>query len=190
MSDPQPIELPDGIWYQPAVDASAVPALAGAEPVLRQRIPARLSYEYTPGAAPSRFLRALKDKRIIGERCPETGKVYVPPRGMSPVAGKPTEEQVELGHGGVVVGFCVVNIQFTGNVNEVPYVSALIVPDGADISIYGLIQEIPFDQVRTGMRVRSVWVDDDQLDTSFENIKWWAPSGEPDADPATYAEHL
>ena len=49
---------------------------------------------------------------------------------------------------------------------------------------------IPFDQIHSGMRVEAVWVDDDDLATSFENIKWWRPNGEEDADPASYAQHV
>ena len=57
-------------------------------------------------------------------------------------------------------------------------------------TIYGLIQEIPFDQIQAGLRVEAVWVADEELSTSFENIKWWKPSGEPDADPASYADYV
>lgn len=183
--------MPEGLWSQPALDTAAVAGDEGeVEAVRRVRTPARLEYDYTPGTATTRFLRAIAEKRLVGERCPETGKVYIPPRGMSPVAGLPTTEQVELSDHGTVTSFCVVNLQFTGLVQEVPYVSALILPDGADIPIYGLIQEIPFDQIQAGLRVEAVWVADEELSTSFENIKWWKPSGEPDADPASYADYV
>ena len=39
------------------------------------------------------------------------------------------------------------------------------------------------------MRVEAVWKDDDELEASFENIKWWRPTGEPDADYETYREY-
>lgn len=187
--DPRIAPMPTDLWSQPAIDAEAVD-LGDVEPVQRVRTPAKLVYDYTPGKATTRFLRAIEKKTLVGERCPETGKVYVPPRGMSPVAGLPTTEQVELSDHGTITSFCVVNLQFTGLAQEVPYVSALVLPDGADIAIYGLVQEIPFDQVRPGMRVEAVWVDDDQLTTSFENIKWWRPSGEPDAEPSAYADYV
>lgn len=180
MSEPAPIELPEGLWSQPAVDTSALGGLAEAEQVQMVRTPATLRYDYTPGIATTRFLRTIKEKRLVGERCPETGKVYIPPRGVSPVSGLPTTEQVELGLDGTMVSYCVVNLDFTGNAQEIPYVSALILVDGSDIPIYGLVREIPYDEVRVGMRLTSVWVDDDELTTSFENIKWWAPTGEPD----------
>lgn len=183
-------ELPEGLWYQPEVDTSQIPAIAGVEAVRSIRVPARIEYLYTPGRAPTRFLRALAEKRIMGERCPVTGKVYVPPRGVSPVVGLPTEEQVQLGNRGTVTTFCVVGIAFTGQVTETPFVSALVLIDGADITLHGLIQEIPPGEVRSGMRVEAVWVPDDELDTSFENIRWWAPSGEPDVDLDTIREYL
>jgi uncharacterized OB-fold protein len=91
---------------------------------------------------------------------------------------------------GTVTSYCVVNVQFSGGDHDLPYVTALVLPDGSGVPLYGLIQEIPFDQIHSGMRVEAVWVDDDDLATSFENIKWWRPNGEEDADPASYAQHV
>ena len=85
MSEPAPIDLPAGLWSQPAIDTSANDGLDAVEAVQMVRTPAKLDYDYTPGIATTRFLRAIKEKRLVGERCPETGKVYIPPRGVSPV---------------------------------------------------------------------------------------------------------
>lgn len=189
-AEPAPISLPEGLWSQPAIDTSAVPELADVEQVQLVRTPARLEYDYTPGIATTRFLRAIKEKRLVGERCPETGKVYIPPRGVSPVAGLPTTEQVELGLDGTIVSFCIVNLDFTGNAQEIPYVSALILVDGSDIPIYGLVREIPYDEVRPGLRVTSRWVDEAEMTTSFENIKWWAPNGEPDVPTEQLSDYV
>ncbi len=190
MSETAPIDLPEGLWSQPAIDTSAVAELADVEPVQLVRNPAKLVYDYTPGAATTRFLRAIKEKRLVGERCPETNKVYIPPRGVSPVSGLPTSEQVELGLDGTMVSYCVVNLDFTGNAQEIPYVSALILVDGSDIPIYGLVREIPYDQVRVGLRLTSVWVEPDEMTTSFENIKWWAPTGEPDVPTSELTDYV
>ncbi len=169
---------------------SQIPALADVEPVRSIRTPARLDYRFTAGEATSRFLRGLAQRRILGERCSVCGKVYVPPRGPCPTDGVPTREQVELPHTGVVTTFCIVNLQFYGQAMEVPYVSATILLDGADIGLFALVQEIPYDQVRMGMRVEAVWVDDDQLAPTLESIKWFRPTGEPDADYESYREHV
>jgi len=190
MSEPAPIDLPPGLWSQPAVDTSAVAELADVEAVQMVRNPARLDYDYTPGIATTRFLRAIKEKRLVGERCGETGKVYIPPRGVSPVSGLPTTEQVELGLDGTMVSYCVVNLDFTGNAQEIPYVSALILVDGSDIPIYGLVREIPYQDVRVGLRLKSVWVEPEEMTTSLENIRWWAPNGEADLPASELTDHV
>ena len=50
------------------------------EQIQSVRTPIRMEYTYTPGRALSQYLRAMKDKRILGDKCPETGEVSVPPR--------------------------------------------------------------------------------------------------------------
>lgn len=164
------------------VDVVLPESLRGVEPVRRVRIPARLEYRYTPGLASSRFLRGIAQKRILGERCPRCHKVYVPPRGACPTDGVPTTEQVELSHTGTVVSFCVVNVAFYGQEMEIPYVTANIRLDGSDLPIMHLIQECPADEVRIGMRVEAVWVDDADLGPTLESIRWFRPTGERDAD--------
>jgi uncharacterized OB-fold protein len=116
--------------------------------------------------------------------------VYVPPRGACPVDGVPTAEEVELPDTGIVTTFCVVNVPFLGQRIEIPYVSAYILLDGADIGFLHLIQGIPADQVRMGMRVKAVWKPREQWGTTVENITHFEPTGEPDADYETFKDHL
>ena len=160
------------------------------EPVKLLETPARLEYRFTAGLATTRFLRGIAGKRILGQRCSVCGKVYVPPRGSCPVDGVPTTEQVELSHTGVVTTFCVVNLQFYGQEIEVPYVCATVLLDGADIGLFGLIQDIPFDEVRMGMRVEAVWVEDHRLAPTMTSIEFWRPTGEPDAPYESFREHV
>lgn len=154
-------------------------SLRGVEPVRSVRTPAQLDYRFTAGEATSRFLRGISEKRILGERAPG-GRVYVPPRGADPELGRPTTEQVEVAQVGTVTSFCVVNVAFYGSVMEIPYVSALILLDGADLSIMHLIQEVSADQVHIGMRVEAVWRDDADIEPTLESITWFRPNGEPD----------
>ena len=176
MTDTQSPAGPDG---PPPITMPA--SLAGVEAVRSVRTPAQLDYEFTAGDATTRFLTASTEKRIVGQQA-EGGRVYVPPRGADPELGQPTPIDVEVAQVGTVTSFCVVNLQFYGSVMEIPYVSALILLDGADLSIMHLIQEIPADQVRIGMRVEAVWRDDADLEPTLESIKWFRPNGEPD-DP-------
>jgi uncharacterized OB-fold protein len=179
--------LPDGLWTQPA---PSVPVDLGDDPVQRQVVPASMRYDYSPGLATSRFLRGLAEKRIIGERCPVTGDVYVPPRGVSPVSGLRTTDQVEVGPNATITSFCVVHIGFGVNAPPTPFVSALFLPDGAAVSLYGTMGEVSHDQVRIGMRVEPVWVDDADLTTSMENIRYWRPIDEPDVPAEQLKGHM
>lgn len=179
--------MPDGLWAQPQ---PSVPDLGDAEPVQRIRVPASITYDYTPGTAPSAFLRALADKRILGGRCDQDADVYTPPRGVSPVVGRTLTEMVEVGPKATISSFCVVHIGFGENAPPTPFVSALILPDGASVSLYGTVLGVPLDEIRIGMRVQPVWAPDDELATSFENITHWEPIDEPDVDAELLKGHM
>ncbi|MEV0173643.1 OB-fold domain-containing protein [Streptomyces sp. NPDC050803] len=157
---------------------------AFADPVTGIVAPARLDYTYSPGRAQSAYITALADHRNVGERCPSCRKVYVPPRGACPTCGVATSEQVEVGPRGTVTTFCIVNIKAKNLNIEVPYVYAHIAPDGADLALHGRIAEIPYDQVRMGLRVEPVWTDNARYPDHYR------PTGEPDADYDTYRELL
>jgi uncharacterized protein len=162
----------------------------GLEMVRSIRTPARLDYMFTAGRATTRFLTGLAQRQLLGQRCPKCEKVYVPPRGACPTDGVPTEDEVELAHTGTVTSFCVVNVQFYGQAMDLPYVSALILLDGADLPIMHLIQEVPYDEVHMGMRVEAVWVPDDELGPTLESIRYFRPNGEPDASWDSYKANV
>ena len=160
------------------------------EPVMSIRSPVHIKYKYTAGQASSRFLRGIEQGRILGQRCPQCGKVYTPPRGACAACGVPTEEEVELSGKGTVTTFCVVNVPFYGQRIQIPYVSATILLDGADIGLMHLVQEVDAAKVHMGMRVEPVWVDPGERKPSLESIKYFRPTGEPDADFETYREYV
>ncbi|MER7556268.1 OB-fold domain-containing protein [Nocardioides sp. NPDC126508] len=152
--------------------------------------PVSLDYQYAASPEESSFFRGLAEGRILGQRCPKCRKVYVPPRGACPTDGVPTSEEVELSDVGTVTTFCVVNVPFLGQRIKPPYVSAYVLLDGADIALQHLILDIPAEEVRMGMRVKSVWKPRDEWGTSIENISHFAPTDEPDADFDSYKHHL
>ncbi|MER7154894.1 Zn-ribbon domain-containing OB-fold protein [Streptomyces lydicus] len=153
-----------------------------ADPVTGITAPARLDYTYAPGRAQSRYLRALADRRTVGERCPACRKVYVPPRGACPTCGVATDAQVEVGPRGTVTTFCIVNIKAKNLDIEVPYVYAHIALDGADLALHARIGGIPYDRVRMGLRVEPVWTEGGRFPDHYR------PTGEPDADYDSYKE--
>ena len=72
----------------------------------------------------------------------------------------------------------------------IPYVAASILLDGADTALFHLIQEIPVAEVRPGLRVRALWLPPEEWKPTTESIRYFRPTGEPDAPPATYARFV
>lgn len=160
------------------------------KPVRAIETPTRLTYTYTPGRASTRFLRAIEQKKLMGQRCPGCRKVYVPPRGACARCGLPTEEQVPVSDKGTLVSFCIVRVPSENIQLELPYVAGSILLDGADIPFQALVREVKPEDVRMGMRVQGVWVDDSELGPTFSNIKWFRPLDEPDVPFERFKEHL
>ena len=160
------------------------------EPVKYVEATVRLPYHYVAGDYKARYLRALKDKTILGSKCSKTGKVLVPPLVNSPESFAPATEFVEVADRGVITTFCTVNIPVIGRTLEIPYVAASVALDGADLSIFALIQECKLEEVRMGMRVEAVWKPDGQREGSYEDILDFRPTGEPDAPQESYIHRL
>jgi uncharacterized OB-fold protein len=174
----------------PAHDAAPPPFLAYPDPVTMTVTPVRLRYEHTASAAESAYLRGLADGRIIGQRCPACGKVYVPSRGVCPADGVPADQAVELPDTGTVTTFSIVNVGYPGQKVTPPYVAAAILLDGADIAFQHLILGCDPAEVHLGMRVRAAWRPREEWDTTAENISHFGPAGEPDAPYETYARFI
>lgn len=160
------------------------------EPVTQIVTPVRLDYTIRPGVAMTRFLGGIAQGRIVAQRCPRCRKVYVPPRGSCPTCAVATEEDVELADRGIVTTFSIVRIPTPGLALRPPYCSAAILLDGADIPFLHLVGDVDVDQVRMGMRVEAVWVAPEERGPTVESIRWFRPTGEPDAPFDAYKEHM
>lgn len=149
-----------------------------------------LPYHYYAGDYRALYLHALKDKKILGSKCSKTGKVFVPPVMNSSESFEPCNEIVELPDRGIITTFCVVNVPVYGRDLELPYVVASIALDGADLSIYGLIQECKATDVKMGTRVEAVWKPDGERQGDHTDIKYFRPTGEPDAPFESFIHRL
>jgi hypothetical protein len=143
----------------------------------------------------ARYAQGLLDGKFIGQRSPATGKIGIPSKGYDPIARKKLTEadDVELPPVGTVVSYTVLTpVQYHGQKETEPYISATIFLDGADQSLPRQdIRNIPLDEFRVGMRVRAVFkpaaersVDDVDNDWMYPTIgdvvERWEPTGEPD----------
>jgi len=137
-----------------------------------------LPHDAVAGDCRAAYLRALKDKKILGSRCSASGKVFVPPVMSSPETMASAGEIVVVSDRGSVATFCIVNIPVYGRDLEIPYVCASVLLDGSDFPIFALIQEVDVSQVRTGMRVEAVWKADGERRGDHTDIVHFRPSKE------------
>jgi len=152
--------------------------------------PVVLDYDYVTGRAQSRFLRGIAEGRILGQRCVECGRVYVPSRGACPRCAVPTEAEVQVSDKGTVTTFCIVRVPSENLAFNPPYACIAVLLDGADIPFNHVLQECALEDVRMGMRVEAVWAPKEELGPSMTSIRYFRPIAEPDATYDSYKEHL
>jgi uncharacterized protein len=150
-----------------------------------------------------RFDQQMREGRIVGQRCFQCTKVYVPPKGFCPLCCVVLDEshEVAVKDTAVVTSFTVITpIQYRGQEEKEEYVLANVLLDGADSTLgQQRIGGITNDQVRMGLRVKAVWnTPEDAKDDGGgargwgvgAMVKHWEPSGEADADASHYREHV
>jgi uncharacterized OB-fold protein len=161
-----------------------------ASQVTLLRAPISLDYNYSAGQSASRFLRAIKEGKLLGQRCPVDGRVYFPSRGSCPQhAVTFGEETVELSDKGTVVTFSIVRVPSANIPLELPYIAVNVVLDGADTILMHVLNA-NLDDVHMGMRVKATWKPREEWTTSTANILYFEPIDEPDADYELYKEHI
>ncbi len=170
------------------------PPAGEQDPVTMIVTPISLTIQHTASHEESAYLRAIAQGKLLGARTggdgPEKGKVYFPPHGADPATGQPTTEFVELPDKGTVTTFAIINIPFQGQRIKPPYVAAYVLLDGADIPFLHLVADIDAHEVRMGMRVEAVWKPREEWGFGIDNIEYFRPTGEPDAEYDTYKHHL
>ena len=119
-------------------------------------------FEWSIGKYGSKFLLELRDnKRIVGIRCPQCHKVFVPPRKICGECFVPMDEIVPLRGEGTINTYTVLNFGFvdpdTGLQKPVPYTWAFIDLDGADNTFIHYVEETDLNKLHVGMRVRAVF---------------------------------
>jgi uncharacterized OB-fold protein len=178
--------------FAPGEGPSEVPVLADEpelSPVSVVTLPHRLEYRLRGGTVWNHFIDGMARGQIRATRCPACGKVYVPPRGACPADGLPATEWIDLPDTGVLTTFAVNNVPAAG-APEVPFISGYVLLDGADIAMLALVSDVPWQQVRIGMRVKAVWVPEAERTRSVKNLKWFAPTGEPDVPYEQFEDYV
>lgn len=126
-----------------------------------------LTYRHTADEVTATFFRALRDDgKLLGIRCPECGRVLVPPREFCDRDFCRTTDWAELGLEGTLELFTIVYQPIKG-LPEPPYVIAYVRPDGADTAIANFLggidlsdRDAALEHLKIGSRARIVFQDD------------------------------
>jgi uncharacterized OB-fold protein len=108
-----------------------------------------LSYRHALGQTVGRFLEALKEKKLLGRKCPECERVLFPARSFCDRCHQETGDWVEVGHTGRLEMFTIVYEPFPGMLVAPPYVLAYALLDGADTAVAGYVKGLDLADVGT-----------------------------------------
>jgi len=134
----------------------------------------KLPYTWSVGETGSRFLVALRDEeKILANRCPQCGAVYVPPRKNCGACFVDigSDDWLEVGPEGVVTAFTIVHYAYPLQPTPPPFAYALIQLDSSSAAAtaggYTYVPELGpsvgfvhiikdgLDQLKAGVRVRA-----------------------------------
>ncbi|MFZ3047133.1 MAG: long-chain-fatty-acid--CoA ligase [Desulfatirhabdiaceae bacterium] len=118
---------------------------------------------FATGPIMGKFLNALKEKKILANKCPSCGRLQLPPREVCAECRVRATEWVEVGPEGVItspdITYYASPDPLTGEGRETPYISAHFLLDGCKghETLWHELKSSDIDQATKGARVRPVW---------------------------------
>lgn len=132
-------------------------------------VPLDFTYNYRVGPYLENYIQGLGKKKILGSKCPDCGKVAVPPRKMCGACNTimDVDGLVECGPGGTVENFTVGHVAVVKGVVEKldePQVLAMVKLDGATVPLLAEVKGVDPAAVRRGLKVKAVFRDPTEND--------------------------
>jgi len=139
-----------------------------------------LPYKFAVGPTFNRFYEGLKEEKILGNQCPECGRILVPARTFCPTCYVDMGEWIEVSQEGEIVSWSLARDEFFGMPVDPPFIGALIRLDGTDCDFLHLIggfdlssQDTVRGKIKQGARVKAVW--SDEKTGHLLDIKYFEP---------------
>jgi long-chain acyl-CoA synthetase len=133
---------------------------------------------FATGPVMGRFLNALKEKKILANKCPQCGRLQLPPREICAECRVRATAWVEVGPEGIIatpdVTYYASPDPLTGESRETPYISAHFLLDGCtghETFWHELKPDTPPEKACRGARVRPVW--NDQRTGTINDIRYF-----------------
>lgn len=135
-----------------------------------------LPFAYSAGRSLSRFLIALRDEaKILATPCRQCQLVFVPPRSFCHTCHKKIGEFIEVGPGGTLETFSVINFgfidPFTGYERPVPYGYGIIRLDGCTNLLPHFLDVADATRLKIGQRVEAVFEPREKRQGALTDIK-------------------
>jgi uncharacterized OB-fold protein len=138
------------------------------------------THKFEAGSTGSRFLRELRDnKKIMGLKCPDCNKVYVPPRSTCKECFGKLDQWVEVGPEGKLLTYTVLRVARDAEKDtlkkQLPVAYGIIKLDGADTGFVHMLGEVDLDNIKIGMRVKAVFREDERKGNILD-INYFKPA--------------
>jgi hypothetical protein len=112
-------------------------------------------YTWWVGETGSKFLIAIRDEqKILGSKCQNCGRVYVPPRKNCGRCFVDIKEWVDVADEGIIEAFSIVHYSQPIQPVKPPFAYALIKLDGADVGFLHIIEK-DLNRIKNGLRVKA-----------------------------------
>jgi len=134
-------------------------------------------YAWSAGIAMSRFLRELKEGRIIGRLCKKCRRLLVPPRMFCESCYRPTDEWVFLPGTGTIETFSISFIDTNAKPIKEPIFVGVIALDGAPphCGFMHYFSEVSAEEIHIGMPVEPVWKPKEERIGAITDIRYFRP---------------
>jgi hypothetical protein len=126
-------------------------------------LPVTAAYGWSVGELMEKFIKELRNKKILAAKCPKCNYTYVPPRLR---CGKcfskiDANNLTELSGKGVLVGYTTAYVELDGNGNfrdlNKPKLIGAIKLDGSDSTIFMPLVDVEPEKIKEVLKVGVVW---------------------------------
>ncbi len=139
-------------------------------------VPITFIYKNRVGQALEAYLNGLSEKKILGIKCTDCNKVYVPPRTVCGICHKKLDRFVEMEQQGILENFTIayVNID-NGEIkdSQQPYIIGMIRLNSADSLLSAVVKVTSIDKLMPGIKLKAVWKETTQGD--YNDLAYFEP---------------
>lgn len=137
-----------------------------------------LQYAWDDGVAIGRYLKELKNGKIIARKCNKCERIMIPPRMFCELCFRATDEWVYVEDTGSINTFSISYVHWDAKrikEGEKPFIPAVIEIDGASegMGILHVLGEVDPEVVKSGMRVKAVWKSPEERTGAITDIKYF-----------------